>query len=92
MDNPLIDKYGTKHWRDTDGKSHRDDGPAEEWASGIKRWYQHGDLHRDDGPAVEWANGDKRWWLNNQHLSFDKWLDEVDMPDENKVMMKLQYG
>jgi hypothetical protein len=115
MDNPRIDQDGTKHWVDSGGKKHRDDGPAVIRADGYKLWYQHGKLHRDDGPAiiarsgrkewyqhdnihrdngpaVEWPNGDNSWCLNNQFLPFDKWIDKVDISDENKVMMKLKYG
>jgi hypothetical protein len=59
---------------------------------GIKFWYQHGQLHRDDGPAIEWPDGEKSWYINNQYLSFDDWLNQLNMSDEDKVMMKLQYG
>jgi hypothetical protein len=69
MDNPVIDKYGNKFWYDTDGK-----------------------LHRDDGPAIERANGRKSWYLHKKCISFDEWLDKVNIPDEAKVMMKLKYG
>jgi hypothetical protein len=92
MDNPVIDEYGTKEWRDAEGSRHRDDGPAVEFADGTKLWYQHGLLHRDDGPAAMYADGDKLWWSNNERISFDEWLDEVDISDEAKVMMKLIHG
>jgi hypothetical protein len=82
---------GTKSWWQY-GKLHRDDGPAYENSNSNNAWYQHGKVHRDDGPAVEWPNGATLWYLNDQRLSFDKWLDKVDMSDEDKVMMKLQYG
>jgi hypothetical protein len=113
MDNLEIDKNGTKLWK-LDGKYHRDDGPAIEWANGGKSWYQHGKYHRDDGPAIDvngdkswyqhgkrhrddgpaiiYANGDKYWYQHDHALSFDEWLDEVDMSNEDKVMMKLHYG
>jgi hypothetical protein len=91
MDNPTIDKDGNKWWYDSNGKFHRDDDPAVVRANGTKVWYQHGNIHRDNGPAVECASGDK-WWLNSQYMSFDEWLDQVDISDEAKVMMKLKYG
>jgi len=59
---------------------------------GDKRWYQHDRLHRDDGPAVEWADELKSWYLNGKCVTFAEWLDKVEMPDEDKVMMKLKYG
>ena len=93
MGNPEIDKFGNKFWYNSNRKFHRDDGPACEYSNGTKHWFQHGVRHRDDGPAVEWANGDQSsWFLHDQHMSFDEWLDAVDISDENKVMMKLKYG
>jgi hypothetical protein len=56
-------KDGTKHWY-LNGKYHREDGPAVEWADGAKFWYLNGELHREDGPAVEYADDNKRWYLN----------------------------
>jgi len=49
-----------------DGKLHREDGPAVEYANGAKMWYLHGKLHREDGPAIEYANGNKYWYLNDK--------------------------
>jgi hypothetical protein len=92
MGNPVIDEYGTKEWLDAEGNRHRDDGPALVSTNGDKWWYQHGKSHRADGPAIIYANGINLWWLNNRCLPFDEWLDKVDIPDENKVMMKLQHG
>tara|TARA_R110000851_G_scaffold328860_1_gene500255 strand:- start:1040 stop:1318 length:279 start_codon:yes stop_codon:yes gene_type:complete len=92
MDNPEIDQYGDKYWYDTNGEYHRTDGPAIEYASGTKIWYKHSLVHRTDGPAVEWANGTNEWYLNDQRMSFEEWLYEVDISTEAKVMMKLVYG
>ena len=92
MNNPVIDEHGIKEWHDSDGKLHRDDGPAIMYASGTKEWWQHGECHRDNGPAIEYANGHKEWWLNDRYLSFNQWLDQANISDEDKVMMKLKYG
>ena len=46
------------------GKYHRDNGPAIEYANGAKEWWKNGDLHREDGPAIERANGEKEWRKN----------------------------
>ncbi len=59
---------GTKFWY-LNGKFHREDGPAVEYANGDKRWYLNGILHREDGPAVEDANGTKCWYLNGKELT-----------------------
>ena len=82
---------GTKEWRQH-GLLHRVGGPAVEWIVGDKLWYQHGKRHRDDGPAVIHVNGTSSWYLDNISLSFDKWLDKVNLSGEEKVMMKLKYG
>jgi hypothetical protein len=58
-------KNGDKFWYLND-KTHREDGPAIEYASGTKAWYLNGDLHREDGPAIEYANGNKYWYLNGK--------------------------
>ena len=49
-----------------DGKKHRTDGPACEWADGTRSWWLNGLRHRTDGPAVECADGDREWWLNGK--------------------------
>ena len=53
-------------WRTKDGKFHREDGPAVEWANGDKSWYINDKLHRTDGPAIEYASGSKEWYQNGQ--------------------------
>ena len=61
-----VDKEGNTRWY-KDAKCnilHRENGPAIEYTTGDKRWYQNGDLHRIDGAAVEYANGSKLWCKN----------------------------
>jgi hypothetical protein len=43
---------------------HRVDEPAAIYVSGLKYWYQNGQLHRLNGPAIEYPNGDKSWYQN----------------------------
>jgi hypothetical protein len=72
---------------------HREDGPAVEGSNGDKEWYSKGMLHRTDGPAIEYMSGVIEWWLDSKWLSFDEWLRRNnELTDEEKVMMKLQYG
>jgi len=59
---------GDKAWF-LNGKLHREDGPAIEWANGHKEWWLNGKLHREDGPARELANGTKEWSLNNERTT-----------------------
>ena len=59
-----VSEYRTD-WK-LNGKYHREDGPAIEYADGDKFWCLNGKYHRTDGPAVEYADGDKSWWINDQ--------------------------
>jgi len=59
---------GDKKWF-VDGKSHREDGPAIEFASGAKCWYTNGKLNRVDGPAIEWASGAEWWYFDGRMVS-----------------------
>ena len=60
-----VDDNGNKRWY-SNGKLHREDGPAIEWANGYKSWYINGKRHREDGPAVERADGTKCWCINGK--------------------------
>ena len=62
-----VNTNGDKHWY-LNGKLHREDGPACEYADGTKYWYLNDERHREDGPAVECADGDKLWYLNGKQL------------------------
>ena len=71
------DANGNKYWY-INGKWHREDGPAIEWANGDKCWYINGKLHREDGPAVEHANGDKFWYIQgNKYPDAQQWAKAV---------------
>ena len=45
-----------------EGKLHREDGPAIEYANGDKLCYKEGKRHREHGPAIENADGNKYWY------------------------------
>ena len=47
------------------GKYHREDGSAIEYANGNACWCLYGKLHRTDGPAI-YVYGTKEWWLNDK--------------------------
>lgn len=51
---------GSIEYFDSQGQTHRADGPAVILRGGRKFWYYHGNLHRDDGPAIE-TNFFKKW-------------------------------
>ena len=72
-----VSSGGAKHWY-LNGKLHRVDGPACEYANGNKSWFLNGKLHRVDGPACEDVDGDKVWYLNGN-------LHRVDGPAAEKA-------
>jgi hypothetical protein len=87
-----IDSAGNKKWM-LRRKYHREDGPAVILANGSKQWMINNKTHRTDGPAIEWADGNKMWFIHGTPLSLDEWLDQNQtLTDEEKIMMKLQYG
>jgi hypothetical protein len=71
MSSTYTDEDGNKYWKNEEGQYNREDGPAIEWASGDKYWYQKGELHRLDGPAMEWGDGNKEWWVNGKRHRLD---------------------
>ena len=72
------DRYGTEKWYKND-RLHRDDGPANEWAGGMKEWYLNGKRYREDGPAIEYADGTKSWYLNGEKVTME---DVITDPKE----------
>ena len=79
-----VDENGAKWWY-LNGKLHREDGPAIEYADGSKHWWLNGQRHREDGPAVECADGSKFWWLNDRQYTEDEWLRLTTKPKEMTV-------
>ena len=55
---------GTKYWY-LNGRYHRLDGPACEYANGDKEWFQNGQRHNEDGPAIEYGDGEKIWYQHD---------------------------
>jgi hypothetical protein len=58
---------GARRWT-LDGKLHRLDGPAAEYADGYRSWWVAGRRHRTDGPAVEYASGSREWWVDGTQI------------------------
>ena len=80
-----VNDHGT-YWK-VDGKYHRENGPAVEWADGTKAWYLNNKLHREDGPAVERANGGKEWYLNGEYLTEKEFNQRMNpKPCEGKIV------
>jgi hypothetical protein len=84
---------GDKSWW-LNGKCHREDGPAIEWAGGDKYWYLNGERHREEGPAIEDANGYKAWYLNGEYVTEEEHkrmtskVIEMTMEEINKALGK----
>ena len=69
-----VDKFGTRRYYNSANQLHRENGPAIEWLTGDKQWYQEGRRHRIDGPAVVYANGSKAWYINNKEMTEAEFL------------------
>lgn len=52
----------------TNGRFHREDGPAVIWNDGGMEWWLNGKLHREDGPAIQRASNWKQWWVNGDFV------------------------
>lgn len=76
------------------GKRHRLGGPAIIRPDGTEEWWFYGQTHRVDGPAVTWGKGIYSWVLyGTLYSDFSDWFDDNKyLTDEEKLMLKLQYG
>ena len=82
-----VDYIGTRRWS-LNGKLHREDGPAVEYASGDKFWYLNGRCHREDGPAVERPNGYKSWYINDEQYTEEEYYSKLN-PAKELTMKEL---
>ena len=74
-----------EYWEN--GKLHRLDGPAVEYADGYKAYWINGKKHRLDGPAIESMYGIKEYFVNDVYVT-DKIKDipEKDIPKYLKLL------
>jgi hypothetical protein len=56
---------GDREWR-VEGKLHREEEPAVEYAEGGGEWWVHGVNHREDGPAAVFPDGSWAWYKNGR--------------------------
>ena len=80
-----------KHY--LNGKLHRTDGPAVEYADGSKEWWLDGKKNRLDGPAIDHANGRKEWWIAGQRLleeQFDTFCRKIEIKEKKALHKKLK--
>jgi len=53
---------GVVYFYDSNGLRHREDGPAEIWPNGTKRFFKHGEAHSyNDYPSTIFSNGVLMW-------------------------------
>ena len=69
-----VDSKGTVRYYNMQGQWHRVYGPAIEYSSGTRAWYQNDRLHRLDGPAVEYPDGHRDWYIEGRELTKAEWL------------------
>ena len=82
---------GYKAWL-VEGKLHRLDGPACEYANGSKYWCIEGKYHRKDGPACEWADGSKEWYIEGKELTFEEFWKRMKDTDYAPRIMAYMLG
>jgi hypothetical protein len=69
-----IDELGDKCWY-LNGKRHREDGPAEEWADGTKCWYWWlNGVYLGEGVQGFGRNWEKLTHAQRCNLNLHKWL------------------
>ncbi len=51
------------------------------------------EYHREDGPFGKDKNGSEYyWWYHGKKLKFLDWLDHVELTDEEKALLILEYA
>jgi hypothetical protein len=57
-------------------------------------WYnEEGVVHREDGPAITYPTGEINWFLNGIEIdTFNEWCIVANKTDEEKMLLRLQYG
>ena len=88
-----VDGFGYIRYHNSDGRHHREDGPAIIWPDGSTFWWLHGHLHREDGPAIIWPDGTEEWFLKGTKHKFEDYVNKIypnDCPE--KTMFLLKWG
>ena len=51
--------------------------------------------HREDGPAVIYSGkkyNNYSWFLEGVAYSFNDWLDQLNISDQEKLILRIKYG
>jgi hypothetical protein len=89
---PKLMNSGAMIYINDDKQWHREGGPAIIHSNGGKEWWLNDRLHRVDGPAIEFSNGFVEWYLDGHRYHFERWLELTPKSEEEKLLLKLQYG
>jgi len=68
--------------------------PDKRWthSDGTTRWYNDiGQTHKVDGPAIIHPSGYAGWYLNDNKYPFNQWCNKLNIPEETKLLLRLQY-
>ena len=79
-----VENAGTFYY--VNGKFHREDGPACEYANGNKYWIFNDKYHRLDGPAIEWNDGEKYYYIEGKKYDTKEESDKVSYMYKNGLM------
>lgn len=75
----------------TNGRLHREDGPAYSDEQGHCEWWQHGRRHCVTGPAVTHVNGDCEFYLYGRPYAPEVWAERVGMSGAELTNFLLKY-
>jgi hypothetical protein len=79
--------YAIKHfgaWQQPNGSY------VNKW--GTNSWYnEEGQVHKEDGPALTYISTNVSWWVNNKRYNFNDWCNHLNISDEQKLLLRLQY-
>ena len=67
-------------------------GSYVDWEGNITWYNELGQRHRKDGPAVIKSDGKIYWYFNGDYYLFNEWCNKVNIPDEQKLLLRLQYA
>jgi hypothetical protein len=60
---------------------------------GTINWFNElGQYHRIDGPAITYSTSRSCWYINGSEYDFNEWLKLTPISDEQKLLLRLQYG
>lgn len=60
-----------------EGFLHKEDGPAQVFSNGTKKWFFNGKLHREDGPAVEWNTNTCLYFIHGLAYSKEDYNEKM---------------